>query len=104
MHRDGIATPPRALAAEPALQPGMARKKCNEFGGKPTSIRVDNLRRGKSVGSMFAPQSCAPYAKHVGRERFAGGKSESRFLGPRPAHVPAPGPLPLPNVTSVARR
>ena len=53
---------------------------------------------------MFAPQSCAPHAKHVGRERFAGGKSESRFLGPRPAHITAPGPLPLPNVTSVTRR
>src|SRR6266851_9590862 len=70
-------------------------KKCNEFGGKPTGIRVDNLRRGKSVGSIFAPQSCAPYAKLVGRERIAGGKSESRFLGPRPAHVTAPRPLPF---------
>src|SRR6266702_8098145 len=84
--------------------PAWQEKNCNDFGGKPTGIRVDNLRRGKSEGSMFAPQSCAPHAKHVGRERFAGGKSESRFLGPRPAHITAPGPLPLPNVTSVTRR
>jgi hypothetical protein len=38
-------------------------KNCNEFGGKLTGICVDNQRRGKSVGSMFAPQSCAPVRK-----------------------------------------
>jgi hypothetical protein len=47
--------------AEVAKQP--SHPDAMPFGGKLTGICVDNQRRGKSVGSMFAPQSCAPVRK-----------------------------------------